>query len=134
MSNHQRDALLIRLALVNRLPLITNEGYSASGLSERSDRLRARARAAGVDVRTPREYWHERIDAISACHDILWAFDREAPRFLERYEATSPVRKTFSDMRGYYEHVLFGTTATRERMTVELASAAPSSRSTAPVE
>jgi hypothetical protein len=50
------DGELLRVAIADKLPLITWEGFTETGFSDNPRSLRNRAKAAGVEVYTPREF------------------------------------------------------------------------------
>lgn len=58
---HAADRELVRVAQAYRLPLITNEGNTPEGINENNG-MRKLARANGVTLVTPKEFWERKLD------------------------------------------------------------------------
>lgn len=111
------DDLLLELARDHRAPLITNEGYSLQGVSiADKTKLRARALDAGLEVRTPREFWTRRVGAQTEperCDRFLARFDRVAPKFIQSQKSKDRIaaQRAVEFRRGVLRHVLYGETS-----------------------
>jgi hypothetical protein len=121
------DGHLLEIARENGLPLITNECYSPEGIDERTDnsrrrkKLRHRARAAGVQVFTPREFWDGKIDAEAEAEDFLRRFREAAPAYAAAHSRPDIARNSLDALNALYNHVLLGYTASfKERVPVSM--------------
>ena len=79
MSNGA-DRALLSFAQKANLPLITNEGYTKDGVFD--ERLRKRAKEAGVSVFTAREFYAGKIDEAKEIDSFLLRFRDAMPGFL----------------------------------------------------
>ncbi|MDB4953221.1 MAG: hypothetical protein JWO36_790 [Myxococcales bacterium] len=70
----QADHELLRIAIEDKLPLITWEGYSEGGFSSSPKSLRNKAKAAGVAAYTPKEYLEaEGVNVDEQCAEFVAA-------------------------------------------------------------
>ncbi len=112
LKGNDCDDLLLETSRLARLPLITNEGYTPSGISAADPKkLRAKAIAAGVPVYTPRQFWSGKINPKRASRKFLARMDAKAPKFLKGHTRSPQVAKTLDVMRGIYQFILFGLTS-----------------------
>lgn len=102
------DRFLLSFAEQYNLPLITNEGFTETGVQDL--RLRALARERGVAVCTPSEFYRDHIDEQKAARNFIAAFRTAAPDYIQRHAKPEIVRKSLVIMAGYYRHILFGET------------------------
>jgi len=116
------DDFLIDLCKRSGVPFITNEGYTATGVSWANPKqIPAKAIAAGVLVYTPRQFWLGKINPRRAARRFLARFDKNARLFVSHRRKDRQLPKTLQDMRHYYEHVLFGLTSNpAQRLAIEL--------------
>jgi hypothetical protein len=100
------DRLLIEKGKAFCVPIITNEGSRPSGVVE--DKLRKRAREAGVVAVTPKEFCVGKIENERALiDDFLSRFRQLTP---ERVRNGPPHRpELLKRMHDYYSHVLLDT-------------------------
>lgn len=82
LRGNAADAELLRIALENNLPLITNEGVTKAGVIDQKLRLKAKER--GARVFSPREFWEGRIDPCKAATAFLSRFVEQRPVYLEQ--------------------------------------------------
>lgn len=80
MNGTRIDNLLLATAKRAGLPLITNEGYSETGVSD--IKLRGKCVAQGVPVFIPRHFWIGKLDAKLEGTRLLQRFDEMAPPYL----------------------------------------------------
>jgi hypothetical protein len=113
------DDLLIEICRASGLPLITNEGYSESGVSDADPKkLRAKAIAARIPVFTPRQFWINQMTSGRAERAFIRRMDDLASGYL--HGRSDSTREALLTMRGYFQHVFYGLTPKAERLSVEL--------------
>jgi len=116
------DAALVALARQASVPLITNEGYTAAGIVD--EKLRKRAKEAGVEVFAPREFYDGKMDETAETEAFLERWASEAPRYLEQHRNEFGRDKSdelLAIICGLYRHVLLGETeGGAERVRVRL--------------
>jgi len=72
-GTHADTEILIQAEL-HRLPLVTHEGLSETGVNEDPDKLRGRAKACGVQAFSSREYLEaENVNVIEECRQFVAA-------------------------------------------------------------
>ncbi len=112
----EADVFAVNRAKELGVPMITNEGYTASGVQE--TKMRKRAAAAGVPVFTPCEYWTRRIDPDDQARWFLGKYRQRAERYIATHPNPALIRESMLWVGGYFEHVLFGVTASAHRAKV----------------
>lgn len=114
------DNLLLATAKRAGLPLVTNEGYSESGVAD--IKLRGKCVAQGVPVFIPRHFWLGKLDPTVEGARLLHRFDTFAPPYLaEASDRLRPhLRKALVDVRAVLHHVLTGEIVGGERLPVEV--------------
>ncbi len=108
MSNGA-DRALLSFAQKANLPLITNEGYTKDGVFD--ERLRKRAKEAGVSVFTAREFYAGKIDEAKEIDSFLLRFRDAMPGFLaarERERGKDLGGEVLKLIHGYYRMILRG--------------------------
>jgi hypothetical protein len=112
LTGERCDDLLLALAREERAPLVTNEGYSLSGVSSATPRgLRAKGLRAGVRVLTPRDFWSGAISDGRACRQFLARFDSETPKYLAGKGHPKEHTNAVNLRRGILRHLFFGETS-----------------------
>jgi hypothetical protein len=107
----QADDRLLALAQKHDLPLITNEGYTKSGIQD--EKLRMNAQAKGVPVFTPREFYEGKLDEPTQTQAFFQRFADRAPAYIETHErefGPSEIRDFLPRMLDIYRHILTGET------------------------
>ncbi len=105
---NEADDALLDYARQRALPLITNEGSSAVGLRD-DHGLRKKAKDAGVDVFTPREFYAGKIVERRAIDDFLGRYQEHVPRYKARREREFPGDKMgelVDWVLGFYKMIL----------------------------
>lgn len=113
------DKALVEFAQRMKLPLITNEGNTPSGVLEQG--MRKRAREAKVLVYTPRDFYTGHLDCGAASENFLKQFRSAAPSYIGArplYLGKNPnelgrrvrkrLQKLLLHMEGYYRLVFRG--------------------------
>jgi hypothetical protein len=114
------DNLLLDLAKRAGLPLITNEGYSESGVA--NIKLRGKCVVQSVPVFIPRHFWIGKLDPNVEGVRLLQRFDTLASPYL----AAAPDRlrphlqKALVDVRRVVHHLLTGEIVGGERLPVQV--------------
>jgi hypothetical protein len=122
------DDYLVHVAALNRVPLITNEGLSHLGFDD-DHGIRGKAKAAGVRVYAPGDYWQGRINPRRASRRFIAAFRRNAFRFIRRYGSSRTLLQVFQWIDGYFHHILYGIAADRmTRLPVDFAHRRPKAK------
>jgi hypothetical protein len=104
------DDLLLAYAKENSLPLITNEGYSPTGIDHRK-RMRKRAMAVGVTLVRAADFYRDEIDERAEADAFLDRFKRKSVDCIRRYVKAHPggkraITQIVHDMGNYFYHVL----------------------------
>jgi hypothetical protein len=108
------DDRLLTLAEAHSLPIITNEGFTPAGPSECKARsLRSRAKARGLAIYSPREFWAGKLDEEAAIQAFLDQFRQQAPRHIRSHPFPKTAEDSLTTIYGYYLHVLLGVTEGR---------------------
>jgi hypothetical protein len=105
----------VGFAKEHALPLVTNEGVTQSGIAE--EKMRKRARNAGVSVFSPREFYLGKIDEEEEIEAFLTRFRAQVPRYLEarkRELGEDNVAEVLLWIYGYYRLVLRGEVEGRD--------------------
>lgn len=109
------DRAYVESAKSGGLPLVTNEGFTPSGIVDQG--LRKRAKTAGVPVFTPREFYDGKINEAVEIGGFLTRFRDQAPRYLaahwERIGKKDKSDELLTLVFGVYRHVLLGETEGR---------------------
>jgi hypothetical protein len=103
------DERLLTYARDNKISLITNEGFKVRGVKDK--KLRARAKAQGVEVFTPREFYEGKLDEVPAMQAFLKRFAERAPAYIKQHNrefGPSKVGDSLKLLLGVYRHILFG--------------------------
>ena len=111
LKGDDADDRLLLLAKETQVPLITNEGFGVKGVKNR--KLRKRAKAEGVVVFTPEEFYRGKLDEDAETRAFLKSFANRAPRYIEEDErkfGPSEIRDFLLHLLGVYEHILLGKT------------------------
>ena len=107
----EADNWLLSKAIIQGLPLITNEGNSIDGLSgspKAKKKLRHRAHASDVAVYTPGEFLHlNHFDFPQEGREFLRAFDDAVPGYLEGRGDRKAAEELLGSLRWLYAYVLF---------------------------
>jgi hypothetical protein len=114
-SGNDADRLLVEFAKEHALPLITNEGFTQRGVVE--EKMRKRAREAGVSVFSPRQFYLGKIDEAAEIEAFLSRFRDQVPRYLEarkRELGEDNVAEVLSWVYGYYRLILKGEAEGRD--------------------
>jgi hypothetical protein len=114
-GRNDADRALVEHARGRGVPLITNEGYSPTGIVDEG--MRQLAMAAGVRVFTPREFYQGRIDEGAEIDAFLRRFREQVPHYLEvrrREVGKDNFHRVLEWVYGYYRLILLGQTAVRE--------------------
>lgn len=111
LEGEECDDQLIKLAQKYCVPLITNEGYSISGVSSTDPKkIRAKCIAAGVPVYTPRQFWRGKIGEGAACRKYLERLDAVAPKYLKGHTSDAGPAAV-QIRRNILRHIFYGHTA-----------------------
>lgn len=105
------DDHLLAYAKQNGLPLITNEGFRVRGVKDQ--KLRKRAKAEGVAVFSPKEFYEGRMDEQAEIWAFFKRFADRAPIYIDqhnRLNGQTNVRDALHRLDGVYRHILFGET------------------------
>jgi hypothetical protein len=102
------DRALVALAAEKSIPLVTTEGYSRDGSIDETRLIRREARAQGVTVLTPREYYAGKMDETAEIDAFLQRFYDRVPVYLERRGKRDAMHKLLANVHGFYRFVLRG--------------------------
>lgn len=102
------DRELVAYAKQHRLPLISNEAFSSTGVA--NDKMRKRAAAAGVQVFTPKEFYRNHIDEGAEVAEFLRRFQDEAPAYIRAHPEPKSMGDSMDMVEGYFRHILLGET------------------------
>ncbi len=97
LRSNAADRHLEDFAYEHRKPLITREA-----------KLAKRARARGVEVYSPREFWEGRLDVTNAGQRFLRRFDAERVIFARKYPDATERLRVLRDMFEFYRYLLLG--------------------------
>ena len=115
-AGNQADAALVAYARDNALPLITNEGYTMTGVVDA--KMRKLAREAGVAVFAPREFYAGKLVEDDEIEAFLQRFRDEAPGYLAtrraEHGAEDKMNEVLEWVFGYYRLILRGEVAGRD--------------------
>jgi hypothetical protein len=117
-TGNAADAALIAYAKKSGLPLITNEGFTSTGYFE--GKIARRARAEGVAVFFPHQFYAQKIDEAAEIEDFVRRFVTNAPAFTDARQRPELVRATLDHMEGYFRHVLLGIGPNGSRVRVSV--------------
>ncbi len=104
-----RFAFCAKLKRARSAPFDTNEGYTKDGVFD--ERLRKRAKEAGVSVFTAREFYAGKIDEAKEIDSFLLRFRDAMPGFLaarERERGKDLGGEVLKLIHGYYRMILRG--------------------------
>jgi hypothetical protein len=107
-TSNRADAWHIAYAKQHSLPLITNEGFKATGYAP--GKIAKRARAQGVTVLFPKDVYAGKVDERAEAEAFLARFRKRAPEYLETHPSAL---NALQWMSGLFSHVLFGETVGR---------------------
>jgi hypothetical protein len=117
------DDALVRYAQERGIPLITFEEYTPAGVVEKNKKgIRAKAKAAGVRVFTPREFYAAQFDEGLAISKFLDELSCLRPQILRDCGTPDAMAQALDYIEGYFEHVLRGWTNDGTRVRVQLPS------------
>lgn len=102
------DALLVEKAKEFGVPLVSHEGLTVDGINENCG-LRRKARAAGIQVRTAREFYGD-IDELLQSALFMQAYGRGAEAHIAKSQRPEYMRESMLALQGYYRHILYGVT------------------------
>jgi len=118
---NQADALLVEHAKKLGIPLISHEGVTTTGVDYKCW-IRRKARKAGVAIVTPREFYG-RVDELLYSALFLQRFDGGSAEYVRASPQSEVTRESVDLLRGYYMHILYGTTnGEREPLPIRLSS------------
>jgi len=115
LQGQECDDRLLALAAEHSLPIITNEGFTPDGFIEDPKKLRQRARARGLAVYTPREFWSGKMDEAVRIDQFLSRFCAEASKYISTHRSPPMAHDSLSTILGYYKLVLLGITEGRDK-------------------
>lgn len=109
-KGNDADDLLLAYAKENSVPLITNEGYTATGIN-RKNRMQRLAKEAGVTIVKAVEFCRDDIDSQDEARAFLRAFREETPRYLKHYlkrhsKGRQGIHRILKDLDRYYDVIL----------------------------
>lgn len=105
-SGTSADRVLVALAQAHRLPVITNEGYGRAGTRDDTKAMCRLARKAGVQLLTPADFWHNRIDPTEASHLILRKFRKRAGFFSKKQADPERAANALGQVFDYLRFIL----------------------------
>jgi hypothetical protein len=106
MTGNRADAALVAYAQQHGKPLITNEGISHSGTRNTDKWLLKRARAAGVQIFSPEDFYQGKINVRRAARRFIAAFRRGVWDFVQTMPKPAFVSETVPLIDGYFRFVL----------------------------
>lgn len=105
-TGNDADALLVRRAKEYDVPLISHEGVKVTGIDEDWG-IRKRARAEGVRVLAPREFYPG-SDELLLSAQFLQRFDDGLEEYVREFGDRDGKRENMLDVRHCYLHILYG--------------------------
>jgi hypothetical protein len=103
---NQADQWLVHEAKRLSVPLITNDGLKTDGtIDDRKKGTRTMAKAAGVMVVTPREFFQGKLDEAAAADRFRERFNEQARLHVQG--RTDQLDKVLQRLGGYYDVVLY---------------------------
>jgi hypothetical protein len=111
------DDEMLAYAKAHSLPLISSEGYTPEGIDDRN-RMRKKARKAGVNVVRAADYYAGKIDEEEESRIFLQRFKGGAPGYVNAYRkkhGKSAAIELFMNQMGDYYNYLFGDEPVRLR-------------------
>ncbi len=109
-AGNAADDHLVTLARRLKAPLITNEGFTIEGVNE-AHGIRGLARARGVRVFSPAQFWRGKMSEGGAVRHIFQRFDREAPKYLRSQSYGDGAKQALLDRRNILRYLLQGESA-----------------------
>jgi hypothetical protein len=116
-AKNEADLALVAYCKEHSLPLITNEGYSHTGIVDEG--MRKLAKHAGVGVFTPREFYQGKMNEAEEIEAFLGRFRDQAAGHIDARKKElgedDKGREVLAWIHGYYRHILLGETEGRDR-------------------
>jgi hypothetical protein len=108
-TGNRADGWHISYAKEHGFPLITNEGFKATGYEP--GKITKRARGEGVQVLFPKELYEGKIDERAEAEAFMARFRAQGPDYLKTHPGSL---NALQWMSGLFSHVLFGETVGRD--------------------
>jgi len=109
-EGNDADDILLAHAKKKSLPLITNEGFTATGV-DRKNRMRRKAKKEGVQIVRAADFYHDKMDVEVEAKAFFRRFRAETPKYLKWYlkkhgRGKGAIQRILRDLDRYYDFIL----------------------------